>query len=111
MEKVPNLTKPYSAYHYTKVPKPDEMLASVGPGTPGGEWLRRFWHPVCLSSELKDRPKRIRIIGEDLVAFRDGRSRVGVLQLHCSHRGASLEFGRIREKGLQCAYHGFHYDI
>ena len=59
------------------------------PGTPCGEYMRRFWHPVALSDELKDLPVRIRVLGEDLVAFRDGRGKVGVLELHCSHRGTS----------------------
>ena len=72
-----------------------------------GELLRRFWQPVCLSEELRDLPKRIRILGEDLVAFRDRAGRVGVLDLHCAHRGASLEYGRIEEAGLRCCYHGW----
>ena len=77
-----------------------------------GEYMRKFWHPVCLSEELTDVPKAIRILGEDLVAFRD---RFGAgsayLQRHCSHRGTSLEYGIIQPKGIRCCYHGWVYDI
>jgi nitrite reductase/ring-hydroxylating ferredoxin subunit len=99
-----------SAYGF-KVPEPDADLTRVGPGTPCGELLRRYWQPVCLSADLKDLPKRVRILGEDLVAFRDGESRVGLFFFRCSHRGASLEYGRVEEKGLRCCYHGWLYDI
>ena len=85
----------YGAYHKREVPDSDALLTSVGPGTPMGEYMRRHWHPVCLSEELTDVPKAIRILGEDLVAFRDRSDRVGVLQRHCSHRGTSLEYGII----------------
>ena len=60
-----------------KIPEPDSLLTRVGPGTPCGELMRRYWQPVCLGSELKDVPKRMRIFGEDLVAFRDGQGRAG----------------------------------
>src|SRR5215510_1431148 len=71
----------------------NEMFTRVGPGTPGGEMLRRYWHPIGFSSELKGRPKRRRLLGEDLVLFRDDRGRLGILELRCLHRGTSLEFG------------------
>jgi nitrite reductase/ring-hydroxylating ferredoxin subunit len=102
---------PYGAYHGKREKKPDATLVHVGPGTPCGEYLRRFWQPVCLSSHLKDLPKRLRIMGEDLVAFRDGQGRVGVMDLHCCHRGTSLEFGKIQERGIRCCYHGWHFDV
>jgi len=85
-------------------------LASVGRGTPGGEYLRRFWHPVAFLDELKDVPLRARILGEDLVVFRDGGGDVGVLHLNCCHRGTSLEFGLIADKGIRCCYHGRVFD-
>jgi nitrite reductase/ring-hydroxylating ferredoxin subunit len=88
-------------------PKEDERLTHVGFGTPGGELLRRFWQPICLSTELGELPMRVRILGEDLVAFRDRTGKVGVLDLHCAHRGASLEYGRIEEEGIRCCYHGW----
>lgn len=91
------------------VPHENARLTRVGFGTPMGELMRRFWHPVCLSSELKDLPRALRILGEDLVAFRDHSGRVGVLDMHCAHRGASLEFGRIEKEGIRCCYHGWHF--
>ena len=105
------LNELYSAYLHSEVPKEDEELTHVGPGTPCGEYIRRFWQPVTLSSELKDLPKAIRIMGEDLVVFRDRSGRVGCLELHCSHRGTSLEFGLVEEKGIRCCYHGWQYDV
>jgi nitrite reductase/ring-hydroxylating ferredoxin subunit len=94
-----------------QVPDPDPELTHVGPGTPCGELMRRYWHPVCLSEDLRDLPKRVRILGEDLVAFRDGRGRPGLLFFRCSHRATSLEYGRIEERGLRCCYHGWLYDV
>ena len=96
---------PHGAYYHRDVPLVDEELTHVGPGTPGGEWLRRFWHPVFVSAELKDLPKAIRILGEDLVLFRDHSGQIGLLELHCSHRGTSLEFGQVQERGIRCCYH------
>jgi len=89
----------------------NEMLTRVGPGTPGGEMLRRYWHPIAFLSELKGKPLRRRILGEDLVLFRDDRGRIGLLTLRCSHRGTSLEFGHLESGGLRCCYHGWLYDV
>jgi len=86
-------------------------LLLTGPGTPMNEYFRRYWQPVCLSEQLTDVPKAIRILHEDLVAFRDRSGRVGVLQLHCAHRGSSLEFGIVSERGIRCCYHGWLYDV
>lgn len=97
---------PYSAYFRREVPEEDKELTHVGPGTPGGEYLRRFWHPVGLYEPLQDLPQAVRILGEDLVLFRDGQGQVGLLQLHCPHRGTSLEFGTVERQGLRCCYHG-----
>lgn len=102
---------PYGGYHRREVPEEDGEITHTGPGTPLGEYMRRFWQPVALSSQLTDVPLKIRIMSEDLVAFRDKRGRVGVLARQCSHRGASLEFGIIQECGIRCCYHGFHYDV
>src|SRR5436190_6602799 len=93
------LNVPYGAWHVREVPAPDSLLTRTGPGTPCGEYLRRFWQPVAFVRELVDVPRRIRIMGEDLVVFRDRSGRVGVLQLHCTHRGTSLEFGILQERG------------
>jgi len=103
--------KPFSGHDKRETPPPDAEITHAGPGTPLGEYMRRFWQPVCLSSQLKDRPLLVRILNEDLVAFRDGRGRVGLLHRHCCHRGASLEFGVIQECGIRCCYHGFQYDV
>ena len=73
------LTAPYGGYLHNEVPQEDEELTHVGPGTPGGEYLRRFWHPVIRSDALQDLPVRVRILGEDLVVFRDQSGRVGLL--------------------------------
>ena len=89
----------------------NEFLTRVGPGTPAGEMLRRYWHPLAFVKEVKGRPIRRRILGEDLVLFRDDQGRFGLLGLRCSHRGTSLEFGHVEDGGLRCCYHGWLYDI
>jgi phthalate 4,5-dioxygenase oxygenase subunit len=79
-----------------------------------GELIRRFWVPACLAEELPEAdcdPIRVRLLGEDLVAFRDTAGRVGLIQEHCPHRGASLFFGRNEEGGLRCLYHGWKMDV
>ena len=101
----------FSGYQTREIPPPDPYLTQVGPGTPMGEFMRRFWQPVCLSEELTDLPKAIRILGEDLVAFRDKSGNVGVLHRHCSHRGTSLEYGIVSEQGIRCCYHGWLFDV
>jgi phenylpropionate dioxygenase-like ring-hydroxylating dioxygenase large terminal subunit len=93
------------------VPAPDALLTAVGPGTACGEWIRRAWQPVAMASEIGDTPLALRILGEDLVLFRDRSGRLGLLHKHCSHRGASLEFGIPMERGLSCCYHGWTYDV
>ncbi len=86
-------------------------VTHVRKGTPGGEYLRCFWQPIALSSSVQELPHRVRIFGEDLVLFRDLSGRLGCLHLHCSHRGASLEFGVVTDQGLSCCYHGWLYDV
>jgi 5,5'-dehydrodivanillate O-demethylase oxygenase subunit len=90
----------------------NERITRVGPGTPGGELLRRYWQPICVAPELSaEQPtKFVRILGEDLVLFLDKRGNVGLIQDHCAHRGASLLYGRVEERGISCAYHGWLYD-
>src|SRR5437899_1987333 len=102
---------PYSAYYRQQTPQEDLELTHVGPGTPCGEYMRRFWQPVGLSAELKDLPRRIRIFGEDLVLFRTGQEQIGLLRLQCSHRGTSLEFGTVERQGIRCCYHGWLYGV
>ena len=91
------------------VPQENVELTHVTVGTPIGELLRRYWQPVCLSSDINELPKYTKILGEELVAFRDKRGRVGVLDAHCAHRGASLEYGRVEEIGIRCCYHVWLY--
>ena len=106
--------RPYGAYYRRMdrlTTEPDPELTRVGPGTPMGEYMRRHWQPVCLSQELTEVPKAIRILGENLVAFRDRGGCVGVLERHCVHRGTSLEFGIIQQRGIRCCYHGWQFDV
>lgn len=90
---------------------PDEMLVQVGPGTPMGEYLRRFWHPVAVADQVTTTPKKVKILGEDLVLFRDGKGRVGLLYPHCMHRGTSLFYGRVEDEGIRCCYHGWLFRV
>jgi phthalate 4,5-dioxygenase oxygenase subunit len=90
----------------------NERITRVGPGTPMGEVMRRYWQPVLLSEELPERdgaPVRLRALGEDLVAFRDGSGVVGIVDAYCPHRRAPLFYGRNEEHGLRCVYHGWKF--
>src|SRR5438094_2898698 len=92
----------------------NDLLCRVGPGTPMGNLLRQYWLPAMMSSELAAPdcpPVRIRILGENLIAFRTTSGQVGVVQNACPHRGASLFFGRNEEDGLRCVYHGWKFDV
>ncbi len=90
----------------------NEMLTRVGKGTPGGELLRRYWHPIAVARELTpEQPtKFVRVMGENLVLFLDKRGRAGLIADRCPHRGASLLYGRVEERGISCAYHGWLMD-
>jgi phthalate 4,5-dioxygenase len=92
----------------------NELLTRTGPGTPMGDLMRRYWMPAMLSEELPENdcdPVRLRLLGENLVAFRDSEGRVGVLDENCAHRCASLVYGRNEEGGLRCIYHGWKYAV
>ena len=92
----------------------NELVTRVGPGTPMGNAMRRYWIPALLSRELAEPdgpPVRVRLLGEDLVAFRDTDGRIGLLDEFCPHRRASLFFGRNEECGLRCVYHGWKFDV
>ncbi len=86
-------------------------LTEVGAGTPMGELLRRYWHPVGLARDAGAEPKPVRVLGEDLILFRDGSGRAGLLHPRCAHRGASLRYGRVEPEGLRCCYHGWMFDV
>jgi phthalate 4,5-dioxygenase oxygenase subunit len=91
----------------------NELITRVGPGTPMGNTLRRYWMPALLASELPQPdsdPIRLRLLGEDLIAFRDSNGTVGLIHNNCPHRGASLFFGRNEEAGIRCVYHGWKFD-
>src|SRR5579872_2944123 len=101
----------FQGYARRATAEPDPELTRVGPGTPCGEWLRRSWQPIAMASELRDLPLALTVLGEPLVLFRDRGGRLGLLHKHCAHRGASLEYGIVMERGISCCYHGWHYDI
>ena len=102
---------PYSGYDQTWIGQSDAELTRVGPGTPAGEYLRRYWHPVAIASALGDLPKLIRVLGEDLVLFRDKSGRLGLVHRRCPHRRASLEYGVPQDQGIRCCYHGWLFDV
>jgi nitrite reductase/ring-hydroxylating ferredoxin subunit len=98
---------------YTQPPRggSDELLVRTARGTPCGEYLRRYWQPVALAREVGDLPRLIRVLGEDLVLFRDRSGRYGLVHRHCPHRRASMEFGICEQNGIRCCYHGWLFDI
>ena len=85
----------------------NEKLTRVGPGTPMGELMRRYWHPIAASSELnaENPTKEVRLLGEDLVLYRDAKGTLGLIEPSCAHRKASLAYGVPEENGIRCAYH------
>jgi len=92
----------------------NELLTKTDPSTPMGDLLRRYWIPALLSEEIAGPdcpPVKVRLLGEDLVAFRDSKGRVGLLGEKCAHRGTSLFYGRNEDCGLRCIYHGWKYDV
>src|SRR5262245_1935282 len=91
----------------------NELLTQITPGTPMGELMRQYWIPVLISTELpqSDGPQlRVRLLGEDLIAFRTTDGEVGLIDQFCPHRRASLFLGRNEENGIRCAYHGWKFD-
>ncbi|MGB7782426.1 MAG: Rieske 2Fe-2S domain-containing protein, partial [Pseudolabrys sp.] len=92
----------------------NDLLCCVEGDAPMGQIMRRHWIAACLSEEIAEpdgAPVKVRLLGEDLVVFRDSRGRVGVLDEYCSHRRASLVFARNEECGLRCLYHGWKFDV
>jgi phenylpropionate dioxygenase-like ring-hydroxylating dioxygenase large terminal subunit len=86
-------------------------IAHVGPGTPAGEWFRRYWLAVGTERDLLDIPQAVKVLGEELVLFRDESGKLGLLGLHCPHRGTSLEYGDIEDGGIRCPYHGWLFNV
>ena len=89
----------------------DAVISEVGPATPGGEFMRRYWQPVAVSAAVRDLPLAIRILGEDLVLFRDKKGRAGLIHPRCCHRGTTLYYGRVEDEGIRCCYHGWLFDV
>src|SRR5882757_714917 len=91
----------------------NDLITRIGPATPAGELIRRYWQPAALADELNsNRPiKALRLLGEDLVLFRDEQGRYGLVGRSCPHRGTDLSFGRLENGGLRCAFHGWLFDV
>src|SRR5512139_785686 len=88
-----------------------KTLSQVGAGAPIGELLRRYWMPIAAVDELAERPIRsVRVLGEDLVLYRDKRGTYGLLERRCPHRQFDLSYGMIEECGIRCSYHGWRFD-
>lgn len=102
---------PYGGYFRREVAAPDPELTRVGPGEPCGEYFRRFWLPVAMTEQVSELPIVVKVLGEELVLFRDLGGRYGLLHKHCSHRRASLEYGIVAEHGIRCCYHGWLFDV
>ena len=97
---------------YGRAPQhPNALLTEVGPGKPMGELMRRYWQPVLASRNVTTRPREVRILGEDLIVFRDGEGRPGLLYPRCMHRGTSLFWGHVEADGIRCCYHGWKFDV
>jgi len=103
--------QPFGGYYRILDAQEDPELTHIGPKTPCGEYMRRFWHPVAMSAQISDLPLAVKLLGEELVLFRDLSNRIGLLHKHCSHRRASLEYGIRAERGIRCCYHGWLFDI
>ena len=93
--------------------KDNEELTRVGPGTPMGDLMRRYWHPIAASKELEDSPfrtKEVMILGEELVLYKDRRGNLGLIERYCSHRRVNLAIGVVEDDGIRCQYHGWKFD-
>ena len=91
----------------------NELLCRVGPGTVMGDLMRQYWIPALMTTELPDNdgpPQRMKLLGENLIAFRDTSGHAAIFTNSCPHRGASMFFGRNEEDGLRCVYHGWKFD-
>lgn len=103
------LKEPYQGYLRQHDMQADLEITEVGPATPGGEYLRRAWQPVALTEEVTDVPLLVKILGEELVLFKTTKGVFGLVEKHCSHRGASLEYAVATDEGIRCCYHSWHF--
>ena len=110
MKEIPVEIDTGTAYEMSE-PIWDTELVDVEKGTPTGEMLRRYWHPFALTSDATDTPRGVTILGEQLILFRDGLDRVGLLHPRCCHRGTSLYYGKVETEGIRCCYHGWLFDV
>ncbi len=101
----------YQGYSQVQRGESDEILVRTSKGSACGEYLRRYWQPVALTREVEDVPRLIKILGEELVLFRDKGGRYGLVHKQCPHRRASMEFGVCEQHGIRCCYHGWLFDI
>jgi len=101
----------FKGYKQAILPKIDESLARTDSKTLCGEYLRRYWHPVALTSEVSETPKEIRILGEDLVIFKNTKGNIGLVHKACPHRRASMVYGKTEERGIRCCYHGWLFSF
>ncbi|MDH3762737.1 MAG: aromatic ring-hydroxylating dioxygenase subunit alpha [Gammaproteobacteria bacterium] len=101
----------YQGYQQPHRGASDEILVRTGRGSACGEYLRRYWQPVALTREVEDVPRLIRVLGEELVLFRDKSGRYGLVHKQCPHRRASMEFGVCDDNGIRCCYHGWLFDV
>ncbi len=99
--------KNYTGYNQAETSKIDEEIACIEPNTPCGEFFRRYWHPVALTSEIEQKPKPVKILGENLILFKTTENEIGLVHKHCPHRNASLVFGKCEKEGIRCCYHGW----
>ncbi|TAJ38054.1 MAG: aromatic ring-hydroxylating dioxygenase subunit alpha [Reyranella sp.] len=99
-----------SAYGLER-PTYNAKLTEVGRGTPMGELLRRYWHPVGMASDAGATPRPVKILGEELILFRDGQGQAGLVYPRCCHRGTTLYYGKVEERGIRCCYHGWLFDV
>ena len=110
-QKLPTIVRDTQGRAYGRPPATsDEELVRVGPGTKGGELLRRYWQPFALATEATAQPKHIKILDECLVLFRDGNGEAGLLYPRCMHRGTDLIYGKVEQQGIRCCYHGWLFD-
>ncbi|MEM7194531.1 MAG: aromatic ring-hydroxylating dioxygenase subunit alpha [Pseudomonadota bacterium] len=102
---------PYCGYHQNWLGGHNEILVHTDPHTLCGEFLRRYWHPIYLADDVGDRPKLIKVLGEELVLFKDHSGQFGLVHKKCPHRRASMEYGRSESRGIRCCYHGWVFDV
>ncbi len=91
-------------------PEENKLFTSIGPGTPMGDMLRRYWHPVGCSQLVTSKPQRVTVMGEELVLYRGASGETHLMQLRCAHRSLALDYGRIEGDCIRCPYHGWLYD-